>query len=124
MNPLDVPWVPLAQHRIILTEVLMPLIIDQHRTELQALCRRFQVKTLELFGSATDGRFDSHRSDLDFLVDFLPMPPGPHSQAYFGLLFALEDLFSSKIDLVELQAVRNPYFMKSVNESRQLIYAA
>jgi predicted nucleotidyltransferase len=52
------------------------------------------------------------------------MPPGPHSQAYFGLLFALEDLFSNKIDLVELPAVRNPYFMKSVNESRQLIYAA
>ena len=52
----------------------MQLIIDQHRAELQVLCQRFQVKTLELFGSATDGRFDPHRSDLDFLVDFLPMP--------------------------------------------------
>ncbi len=102
----------------------MPLIIDQHRTELQDLCRRYQVKTLELFGSASEGAFDPLRSDLDFLVDFLPMPPGPHSQAYFGLLFALENLFSRKIDLVELPGVRNPYFMKSANKSRRLIYAA
>jgi predicted nucleotidyltransferase len=61
----------------------MPSIIDQHRTELQVLCRRFQVKTLELFGSASAGTFDPLRSDLDFLVDFLPMPPSSHSQAYF-----------------------------------------
>src|SRR5882762_8619916 len=94
MNPLNAPWALLTRHRIILREALMQLIIDQHRAELQVLCQRFQVKTLELFGSATDGRFDPHRSDLDFLVDFLPMPPGPHSKAYFGLLFALEDLFS------------------------------
>jgi len=36
------------------------------------LCRRYGVRKLELFGSATDGAFDPRTSDLDFLVDFDP----------------------------------------------------
>jgi predicted nucleotidyltransferase len=82
------------------------------------------VRTLELFGSAAKGTFEPERSDLDFLVDFLPLEPGPHAKAYFGLLFGLEDLFCRKIDLVETGAIENPFFLKTVNESRKLLYAA
>lgn len=99
-------------------------LIEQHRAELHELCRRHRVRTLELFGSAAAGTFDPACSDLDFLVDFLPMPPGPHSRAYFGLLLALEDLFRRRIDLVETAAIGNPYFLKSVNPGRTVLYAA
>ena len=37
---------------------------------LAELCRRFHVRTLDVFGSAVTGRFDPARSDLDFLVQF------------------------------------------------------
>ena len=40
-------------------------VIEQHRTELDNLCRRYRIRTLELFGSAADGTFDAARSDLD-----------------------------------------------------------
>jgi hypothetical protein len=99
-------------------------LIEQHRTEWTELCRRHRVKSLELFGSGADGTFDPHHSDLDFLVDFLPLPPAEHSRAYFGLWFALEDLFGRPVDLVEAPAATNPYFLQTIQSSRHVLYAA
>src|SRR5450755_4200680 len=98
-------------------------LIENHRAELVDLCRRHRVKSLELFGSAADGAFDPARSDLDFLVDFLPVEQGQIAPDYFGLLHALEDLFRCKIDLVMERAIRNPYFRRGVDDSRRMIYA-
>ncbi|HEX9844454.1 MAG TPA: nucleotidyltransferase domain-containing protein [bacterium] len=98
--------------------------VEAQRKELGQLCQRFHVRRLELFGSATADRFDAARSDLDFLVEFLPLQPAEHSEAYFGLLEALQDLFRRSVDLVELGAIRNPYFRSSVERSRVLLYAA
>jgi len=60
-------------------------IIEANLAALRALCRRFHVRRLDLFGSAATGRFDPARSDLDFLIEFEPMPPGGSFKAYFGL---------------------------------------
>jgi len=98
--------------------------LGEHGPELIELCRHYHVKTLELFGSAAVGRFDPERSDLDFLVDFLPLEPGTHANAYFGLWFALKDLFRRDVDLVETPAISNPYFLKAINRQRQVLYAA
>lgn len=99
-------------------------LIQQHRHKLEELCRKYQVKTLEVFGSAVNGAWDPESSDLDFLVDFHLQQPGQHAKAYFGLLFDLEDLFQRKIDLLETPAVRNPYFLESINRNRTVLYAA
>ena len=95
-----------------------------YNAELDALCRRYRVRTLELFGSAADGSFDPRRSDLDFLVDFLPLEPGQPFAFYFGLLESLRQLFSRRVDLVTSRAIRNPFFLRSVNRSRKVLYAA
>ena len=79
---------------------------------------------MNLFGSAADGTFDALRSDLDFLVEFLPQEPGEHADVFFGLLHGLEDLFQRKIDLVTLGAIRNCFFLKAVQDQQQVIYAA
>jgi len=45
--------------------------IETHREQIAELCRRYGVKRLELFGSATRGSdFDPERSDIDFLIEF------------------------------------------------------
>ena len=103
----------------------MNTLICDKLDDLVRLCERFRVGRLELFGSATtEGEFDPQRSDLDFLVEFLSLQPGEHADAYFGLLFALQDLFGRNIDLVMTGAVKNPYFLESINRNRTLLYAA
>ena len=100
-------------------------LIQDNRKAIEQLCTRFRVQRLEVFGSAlTDEGFDQQSSDLDFLVEFMPLEPGEHADAYFGLLEALQDLFGRDIDLVETKAIRNPYFLESVNRNRKEIYAA
>jgi predicted nucleotidyltransferase len=100
-------------------------LIEDNYISLEKLCKKHRVKRFEIFGSALTGQgFDAEHSDLDFLVEFLPLPPGEHAHAYFGLLEALQDLFCRSIDLVETKAIRNPYFLESINQNRKEIYAA
>jgi uncharacterized protein len=102
---------------------MIPLI-DEKRDELVALCRQYHVRQLELFGSAATGEFDAGRSDLDFLVVF-DRPEGTNAfHQYFGLLNSLAKLYQRKVDLVCANAMRNPYFIRSVGATRQVVYAA
>ena len=99
-------------------------LVEDGREAIDRLCERYRVRRLELFGSAlTEERFDHERSDLDFLVEFLPLKPGEHADAYFGLLEALEQLFGRHVDLVMVRAVKNIYFLESVNKNRKVVYA-
>ena len=98
--------------------------VEERRAELQALCTRYHVRRLELFGSAADERFDPTRSDLDFLVEFQALAPDECAEHYFGLAEALETLFGRPIDLVMLTAIDNPYFLQEIETSRRLLYAA
>jgi hypothetical protein len=83
------------------------------------------VRRLEVFGSAlTEESFHSQRSDIDFLVEFLPLKQGEYADTYFGLLEALEELFVTHVDLVMVGAIKNPYFLESVNRNRTVLYAA
>lgn len=89
---------------------------------LANVCRRFRVERLYLFGSAVDGRFNSERSDVDFLVTLEEQPPGEYADNYLGLAHALEKLFGRPADLVTERSIRNPYFRESVLSARQLLY--
>lgn len=99
--------------------------IDLHREELLALCRRFHVRRLDLFGSAARGDFDPERSDIDFLVEFdCGYPESLSFNTYFDLKEALEALLGRPVDLVEPSALRNPYLQASIDASRELIFEA
>jgi len=99
--------------------------IEDKREALRELCVKYRVRRLEIFGSAVTGEdFDSERSDLDFLVEFQQLRQGQHADAYFGLLEDMEKLFNRHVDLVMPRAIKNPYFLESVNKSRKVLYAA
>jgi predicted nucleotidyltransferase len=102
----------------------MHLIVEEKRSQLRALCDRFAVRRLEVFGSAVAGSFDPATSDLDFLVELMPASPSEMADRYFGLLEALEALFARPIDLVMIPAIKNPYFLQGIEPSRTLLYAA
>jgi hypothetical protein len=98
--------------------------VVQRKSEVEQLCRKFHVSRLELFGSAAMGRDRAGQSDLDFLVEFEPLPAGSVADSYFGLLESLEQLFGRPVDLVVASAIKNPYFRQAIEPTRGLIYAA
>jgi uncharacterized protein len=99
-------------------------VIRGHESELEQLCRKFHVRRLELFGSAVGGGFSPDRSDLDFTVEFEPLPEGGYADNFFGFKQALESLFGIPVDLVVPSAIRNPYFRQSIEKCKALLYAA
>jgi len=99
-------------------------MIAARQSQLVKLCKKFHIRRLELFGSALSGAFDPACSDLDFLVEFEPLPPIAYASAFFGFKEALEQLFGRPADLVIPSAVRNPYFRQSIEQNKALLYAA
>ena len=101
-----------------------PEIADK-RDALIALCKRYDVVRLEVFGSALrPADFDPARSDVDFLVTFTP-----HSRdnlaAFVDLKEALEALLGRPVDLVEREAVeasRNFIRRRRILEEAEAIY--
>lgn len=100
----------------------METALRQHRAEIAALCERFGVTRLEVFGSAADGSFEPGRSDYDFLVELDADADGSLARRWIGLAQSLEALLSRPVDLVSPGAIRNPYFAAEVQHSRRLVY--
>ena len=99
-------------------------MLTVRREQLVALCQKYRVRRLDVFGSAARDDFDDRSSDIDLLVEFEDMPFPDRTDAYLGLLTAAEALLGRHVDLVEGSAVRNPYLRQAIEASRQLVYAA
>ena len=100
-------------------------LIQEKRADIAALCQRYRVRHLEVFGSAARGDdFDPASSDADFLVEFEPHSDLPPLEEFFGFQADLSRLLERSVDLVEERAVRNPYVLANINRTRELVYAA
>ncbi len=102
---------------------MVPLI-QERRPQTAEVCRRRRVRRLDVFGSAAGGDFDPTSSDLDFLVEFLPLQRGQHAEAFFGLMEDLEALLGRRVDLVVERAISNRFFRQAVEQTRETVYAA
>ncbi len=103
----------------------MNALIREQSEAIADLCRRYHVARLELFGSACTPEFDPASSDLDFLVEFLP---GTDLGPWLSRLFEFEDDLRSvtgrRVDLVMGAALRNQWFRREADKTRELIYDA
>ncbi|OAH99201.1 DNA polymerase III subunit beta [Methylomonas methanica] len=99
--------------------------IQQYQPAIAELCRRYHVRRLDVFGSAARGSdFDPASSDADFLVEFANEAQAPSLQTFFGLRQELAELIGREVDLAEAAALKNPYVLASIEQSRELVYAA
>lgn len=81
-----------------------PIVIQeilQRQDALVALCRKYHVQQLEVFGSAASNRFDPAKSDIDFLVTFENVPQARSFNVFFDLKDDLQSLFQREVDLLE-----------------------
>ena len=98
-------------------------LIRRNMAQIAALCEKHKVLQLYVFGSILTDKF-SKDSDVDFTVIFDrdALPLLVYGENYFDFKFALEDLLKRDVDLVEYNAVKNPYFKEELDETKQLIY--
>jgi predicted nucleotidyltransferase len=98
-------------------------VLQEKRDAIAELCARHGVARLDVFGSALRDDYRAGESDVDLLVEFAPMEPRELADANFGLLYALRDLLG-EVDLVMVDAVKNPYIAREIERTKQLLYAA
>jgi len=96
-------------------------IVDKNIDQIRALCYKYNVAKLFVFGSVMTDKF-SKSSDIDFLVDFSGVDLYNYADNYFDLKASLEKLLKRKVDLLEDKAVKNPYLRESIDSSKQIIY--
>ena len=98
-------------------------LVEQHKAQIELLCRKHGVKKLYVFGSVLSSNF-SPSSDVDLLVDFDKIELSKYADNYFEFKFALEETLHRPVDLLEEKSIRNPFLKQSIEANRYLLYAA
>ena len=96
--------------------------VQLDRDALAAFCRKWKIRELSLFGSALRDDFGPE-SDLDFLVSFQPET----EYDLFDLIEMKDELearYGRSVDLIEKEALRNPWRKREILKTREVIYAA
>ena len=102
----------------------MVAVLENKRDAIAALCARFGVVQLDVFGSALGDDFRPGESDVDLLVEFPAMEPYALAEAYFDMLDDLRELLGVEVDLVMTGAVKNRYIASDIERTKQPLYAA
>jgi hypothetical protein len=101
----------------------MLAVIEDKREGIAALCRKFGVVRLFVFGSALRDDFRPGES-VDLLVEFGPLGGHAKAHAYFDLLDELSALLGNDVDLVMAGTVKNRYIARDIELTKQQLYAA
>ena len=75
----------------------MVAVVEDKREAIAALCRKYGVVRLFVFGSAHRDDFRPGESDVDLLVEFGPMGGHAKAHAYFDLLDELSALLGTNV---------------------------
>lgn len=98
----------------------MSVPFEQSLDEIANVCEAFGVERLALFGSAGTQEF-GEASDVDFVVKFADRSSG-YADRYLDFAQALEELLGREVDLVTERSIQNPFFRRSVDAAREVIY--
>ena len=96
--------------------------ISISKAKIAKFCRRWQVRELALFGSVLRSDF-TPGSDVDVLVTFTP-------DAQISLFdmaqmkIELQEIFNRPVDILEKDALRNPFRKREILNSAQVVYAS
>ncbi len=104
---------------------MIAVFLELYLANIEAICKAHSVKQLYAFGSVTTGEFDAATSDVDFLVAFhTGLLPEQMGENLLNMQHELEDLLHKKVDLIRIRPFANKYFAISVENTKQLLYAA
>jgi predicted nucleotidyltransferase len=96
--------------------------IQAYLPQVIELLVKHKIRSAYVFGSVLTDNFNE-QSDVDFLVNLLdgldPVDAGEH---LWDLEYELGDLLHRKIDLLTERSLKNPYFIKELNQTKVSIY--
>ena len=100
-------------------------LIEMNIDTIIALCKKYRVAKLWVFGSILTPRFNEN-SDVDFSVNFdsarINAEGLDWADIFFDFMHDLESLIGRRVDLVCDDAVSNPYFRQELDSKKRLIY--
>ena len=108
---------PRAAYRI------KPPALKIPKRKLEALCRKYRIRKLSIFGSAARGELAAD-SDVDLMVEFEPdhapsLWDFPDMQQQFSALFG-----GRRVDLVPPQVLNNRYRRQSILPDLKVLYGS
>ncbi len=96
----------------------MQKTIEKKIPQIITLFKQYKVKEEYIFGSATNESFNKN-SDVDFLYAFEDnLDYETYANNYFILINELENILNRQVDLVAKKTLKNPYLIKSIDESK------
>jgi uncharacterized protein with HEPN domain/predicted nucleotidyltransferase len=96
----------------------MNKVVEEKLSDLIRICQRNGIRRLELFGSAARDDFQPAASDLDFIVSFDDSANRGGFESYRDALREFEALFGRKVDLLEADAITNPFLLEAIERDR------
>ena len=99
----------------------LPKEIESKFESVISLYISHKVKRLFIFGSLAKRNFTSE-SDIDLIVEIEEEDPIKRGELLIALWNKLESLFNRKVDLLTSKKISNPFLMREIERSKQLIY--
>lgn len=98
-------------------------IIEMNIDKIAALCKKYKVAKLWVFGSILTPRFNDH-SDIDFLVEFdeTKLDLLDYADNFFDFIHEIEKVVGRKVDMVINKSIKNRFFRKEVDQTRKLLW--
>lgn len=99
-------------------------ILSDNLGLISQVCQNHYVKRMSVFGSALGQDYQPGKSDIDLLVEFMPMEPEAVVDDFFDLLDDLRFILKTEVHLIMKDALKNHYFFKEIESTKQALYAA
>ena len=99
----------------------MHRIVTDNIYQIRRICEQQHIRSLFVFGSVCGNGFNDS-SDIDLLVSFEPLDYADYADNYFQTAERFEKVFQRPVDLVTEKSLKNPYFIKAVNQTKILLY--
>ena len=95
--------------------------IDDLRSRVSVICKRNNIKRLDLFGSRSR-KEENQESDFDFVVVLPDSPPSEYARQFFCFLHDMEDELHERIDLLTEASIKRKSLKEKINRDRIRLY--
>jgi predicted nucleotidyltransferase len=96
--------------------------IEIPQDKIREFCRRWRIQEFAIFGSTLRNDFRPE-SDVDVLVTFQDEAPWGLFE-FVEMIEELQAIFGRNVDLIEKEALRNPFRRREILSHCQVVYAA